>query len=68
MSEQSQSQTLTAVQRVAKINKIEAEIDTLIDDFGFHKAHRHPRFIFLMNELQPLYEAEYAEVSESESE
>lgn len=46
-------------QRITQIEKIEAEIDTLIEDFGHFQAQRHPRFIFLMNELQPLYEAEY---------
>lgn len=46
-------------QRISQIEKIEAEIDTLIEDFGHFQAQRHPRFVVLMNQLEPLYEEEY---------
>lgn len=46
-------------QRITQIEKIEAEIDTLIEDFGHFQAQRHPRFAALMNQLEPLYEEEY---------
>lgn len=46
-------------QRITQIEKIEAEIDTLIEDFGHFQAQRHPRFTVLMNQLEPLYDEEY---------
>lgn len=46
-------------QRITQIEKIEAEIDTLIEDFGHFQAQRHPRFAALMNQLEPLYDEEY---------